>query len=118
MKKSKVWVKGIDSKGGSTPSGGELTDRLTPREIDVVEGVTAAKTNGEIGSKLGIAESTVKHHLKNIFDKLGVSNRVELALRAADRVPLQATRSSRRSLLKQQPKASRSHGRHLAATRR
>jgi DNA-binding NarL/FixJ family response regulator len=39
-----------------------------------------AFTNREIAEKFSISEQTVKHHLRNIFDKLGVSNRLELAL--------------------------------------
>jgi len=54
-------------------------DRLTPREREVVAGVAAGESNREIGQRLTLAEATVKHHISNIFDKLGVSNRAELA---------------------------------------
>jgi hypothetical protein len=37
-------------------------------------------SNTEIATRFGISEKTVKHHLTNIFDKVGVSNRLELAL--------------------------------------
>jgi len=37
-------------------------------------------TNREIAKRLGISENTVKRHVLNLFDKVGVSNRVELAL--------------------------------------
>ena len=37
-------------------------------------------SNSDIAAKFSISEKTVKHHLTNIFDKLGVSNRLELAL--------------------------------------
>jgi two-component system nitrate/nitrite response regulator NarL len=53
---------------------------LTTREMDVVEAIVSGLTNKEIAGKYSISEQTVKHHLKNIFDKLGVSNRLELAL--------------------------------------
>jgi len=56
---------------------------LTPRELDVVATIVAGYTNKEISRKFGISEQTVKHHLTNIFDKLGVSSRLELALFAA-----------------------------------
>jgi DNA-binding NarL/FixJ family response regulator len=53
---------------------------LTTRELQVVAAVVAACGNREIATKLSISQKTVKHHLTNIFDKLGVSNRLELAL--------------------------------------
>ncbi len=53
---------------------------LTPREIDVVGSIVSGLTNREIGEKFSITEQTVKHHLRNIFDKVGVSSRLELAL--------------------------------------
>lgn len=55
---------------------------LTERELEVVEAVVAGLSNREIGRKLAISEQTAKHHLTNIFDKVGVSNRLELALLA------------------------------------
>ena len=54
-------------------------DRLTPREREIVAGVAAGESNREIAQRLTLAEATVKHHISNIFDKLGVSNRAELA---------------------------------------
>jgi two-component system nitrate/nitrite response regulator NarL len=53
---------------------------LTPRELEIVSVIVAGYTNKDIAGKFGISEQTVKHHLTNIFDKLGVSNRLELAL--------------------------------------
>ena len=54
--------------------------RLTKREQEMVGSVVAGYTNKEISLKYGISEDTVKHHLSNVFDKLGVYNRLELAL--------------------------------------
>jgi len=53
---------------------------LTPRELEVVAAVVGGYTNRDVAQKFSISEDTVKHHLTNIFDKLGVSNRLELAL--------------------------------------
>jgi two-component system nitrate/nitrite response regulator NarL len=53
---------------------------LTPRELDVVRAVVAGKSNKEIAQQFGISEDTVKHHLTKIFDKVGASTRLELAL--------------------------------------
>ncbi|MGA2949383.1 MAG: response regulator transcription factor [Candidatus Sulfotelmatobacter sp.] len=62
----------------------QKTFRLTPRELDIVSAVVAAYSNKEIAECLKITEDTVKHHLSNIFDKLGVSTRLELALFAVN----------------------------------
>ena len=58
---------------------------LTPRELQMVSAVVAGCSNGDIATKFAISSKTVKHHLTNIFDKLGVSNRLELALFAVHR---------------------------------
>ena len=60
-------------------------ERLTARERQVVAGVATGESNREIASRLGLSEITVKHHVSSIFDKLGVSNRAELAAYATTR---------------------------------
>ncbi len=55
---------------------------LTVREQEIVSLVAQGFRNKEIADKLSISEQTVKNHLHNIFDKLGVSDRLELALYA------------------------------------
>ncbi len=55
---------------------------LSDREREIVQLVAQGFRNREIGEKLFISEQTVKNHLHNIFDKLGVSDRLELALYA------------------------------------
>lgn len=57
---------------------------LTPRELEVISAVVAGFANKEIAQYFKISEDTVKHHLSNIFDKLGVSTRLELALFAVN----------------------------------
>jgi two-component system nitrate/nitrite response regulator NarL len=57
---------------------------LTPRELEIVSAVVAGYANKEIAEYFKISEDTVKHHLSNIFDKLGVSTRLELALFAVN----------------------------------
>ena len=61
-------------------NGGRDTFGLTPRELEIVAGVVAAYGTKEIAAKLNISRQTVKNHLTTIFDKIGVSNRLELAL--------------------------------------
>ncbi len=53
---------------------------LTARELEVVGLITEGSTNKYIAQTFGISEETVKRHLTNIFNKLGVGNRLELAL--------------------------------------
>jgi DNA-binding NarL/FixJ family response regulator len=53
---------------------------LTPRQLEIVSTVVDGFTNNEIAQKFALSPKTVKHHLTNIFDKVGVSNRIELAL--------------------------------------
>jgi len=57
---------------------------LTRRELEIVSGVVAGLINKEIASHFKIAEDTVKHHMTSIFDKLGVSTRLELAMFAVN----------------------------------
>jgi DNA-binding NarL/FixJ family response regulator len=57
-------------------------DRLTERELQVLELVTAGLRNKEIASRLEISENTVKYHLGNILSKLHAQSRAELAVRA------------------------------------
>ncbi len=56
---------------------------LTSRERDVIKHVASGLRNAEVAQKLLISEQTVKTHLNNIFQKVGVRDRVELALYAA-----------------------------------
>ena len=58
---------------------------LSNREREIVACVAQGFKNKEIAEKMFISEQTVKNHLHNIFDKLGVSDRLELALYAIHR---------------------------------
>lgn len=53
---------------------------LTPRELTITALVAEGCTNKDAAAECGISEETVKHHLKRVFDKTGVSNRLELAV--------------------------------------
>jgi two-component system, NarL family, nitrate/nitrite response regulator NarL len=53
---------------------------LTPRELEVVGCIVEGCSNRDIAKQFGLSEETVKRHLSNIFDKTGVSTRLELAL--------------------------------------
>src|ERR1700728_3859008 len=53
---------------------------LTPRELEVVTCIVEGCSNRDIAKQFSISEETVKPHLSNVFDKTGVSPRLELAL--------------------------------------
>ena len=57
---------------------------LTPREMQIIALIVAGYTNKDLAKELKISQNTTKHHLTNIFNKLGVSNRLELVLYAID----------------------------------
>lgn len=53
---------------------------LTKREMDILVSIVTGLSNKEIARRFTLSEDTVKHHLTNIFDKVGVNSRLELAL--------------------------------------
>ncbi len=83
-----LWREGVPT---AVPSPGEAVpaptaaDGLTQREREVALLVADGLRSREVAERLGIASQTVKSHLKTIFDKLGVRNRVELARRLEQR---------------------------------
>jgi two-component system nitrate/nitrite response regulator NarL len=54
--------------------------RLSPKELSIIACITQGKRNKEIAFQLGTTEQVVKNYLRKIYDKLGVSDRLELAL--------------------------------------
>ncbi|HNA53201.1 MAG TPA: helix-turn-helix transcriptional regulator [Anaerolineales bacterium] len=59
----------------------EHLNKLSPREIEVVDHVLQGKSNKQIALQLGITERTVEFHLKNVYTKLGIGSRMELAVK-------------------------------------
>ncbi|MBI2875010.1 MAG: response regulator transcription factor [Firmicutes bacterium] len=76
-------IRGL-ARGGVKSSGKRPPGPLSSRETEIIALVAEGYTNKEIGNELGIAENTVKIHLKHIISKLGVRNRVEAAMRAKE----------------------------------
>lgn len=73
---SRVVTKLLDQEGGRDDH------QLTPRELEVVRMVSRGLRNRAIAEQLGISEGTVKIHLHNIYQKLGIDGRLELAVYA------------------------------------
>ena len=63
-----------------TPLSSVKLDLLSPREMEVLALISESMTNEEIADKLFLSSKTVKTHLRNIFQKAGIKNRVEAAL--------------------------------------
>lgn len=70
------------SRLSSFPGNHSNTQGLTRREIDVLRLVAEGENNRSIAKKLFISEKTVKNHLTNIFQKLGVADRTQAAIHA------------------------------------
>jgi two-component system, NarL family, nitrate/nitrite response regulator NarL len=58
----------------------KLLARLSPREVDVLCELESGATNLEIAQRLFLSENTIKHHIRNILDKLELENRREAAI--------------------------------------
>jgi pimeloyl-ACP methyl ester carboxylesterase/DNA-binding CsgD family transcriptional regulator len=70
-----------DSTGGEDPAFASLS----PREREVLELITKGLGNAEIAERLSISEKTVRNHVSNLFDKLGVWTRAQAMVFANDR---------------------------------
>lgn len=75
----------------NTEQANKRTFGLTKRELEVIGAIVAGYSNKDIAREFKISEDTVKHHLTNVFDKVGVSSRLELALFAVNHKLVQET---------------------------
>jgi DNA-binding NarL/FixJ family response regulator len=66
--------------------GGSRVDGLSAREVQVLRLITEGLSNKQIGTRLGIAERTVKAHVGNVFKRIGVADRTSAAMWARDRL--------------------------------
>jgi DNA-binding NarL/FixJ family response regulator len=74
-------------QNGQTPAqddldlvGARVRDRLTPKEMKIVGLIVQGFKNKEIATTLGTTEQVIKNYLRSVYDKTGVSDRLELAL--------------------------------------
>jgi DNA-binding NarL/FixJ family response regulator len=74
------WVLEAYRNQGSRPAGSRPKVQLTPKEMLIVSCVTQGMKNKEIALRVGTTEQVVKNYLRKVYDKLGVADRLELAL--------------------------------------
>ncbi len=79
-------------KGGATVTAGDgrqtaSLSQLTPRELDVLDGVARGLSNRAIADELGVSERTARTHVSNILAKLGLTSRTQAALFAVEHRP-------------------------------
>ncbi len=79
-----TWVQGTKNASAAADDndmvGTRVRDRLTAKELRVVSMIVQGFKNKEIASRLGTTEQVIKNYLRNVYDKVGVSDRLELAL--------------------------------------
>jgi DNA-binding NarL/FixJ family response regulator len=74
-----------ESLGGYFAENGDHLVPLSPREMEILRCVTRGLSNKEIARELGISHQTVKNHMTNVLDKLGVEDRTQAAVYALKR---------------------------------
>src|SRR5438477_4483134 len=74
------WVLEAYRSHGARPHGTRTKVQLTPKESLIVSCVTQGMKNKEIAARVGTTEQVVKNYLRKVYDKLGVADRLELAL--------------------------------------
>jgi DNA-binding NarL/FixJ family response regulator len=81
--RGEVWVQDAQILVEDTENdmvGARVRDRLTEKELKIVALIVQGYKNKEIASRLGTTEQVIKNYLRNVYDKIGVSDRLELAL--------------------------------------
>ena len=82
-----AWVLDAYRTQGIRPNGSRPKVQLTPKETLIVSCVTQGMKNKEIALRVGTTEQVVKNYLRKVYDKLGVADRLELALYCLNRRP-------------------------------
>ena len=84
-----IWMSGkvaeVVVQSATTRLEGGALERLTPREREVLALIGTGASNDQIAARLIVSKRTVENHVSSIYDKLGVSDRIQLALYAVDR---------------------------------
>ena len=83
VSRNETWVQDTGAAAEATENdivGARVRDRLTPKELRIVALIVQGFKNKEIAVQLGTTEQVIKNYLRNVYDKIGVSDRLELAL--------------------------------------
>lgn len=83
VSRGETWVQDAGAAAEATENdivGARVRDRLTPKELRIVALIVQGFKNKEIATQLGTTEQVIKNYLRNVYDKIGVSDRLELAL--------------------------------------
>jgi DNA-binding NarL/FixJ family response regulator len=83
VSKGESWVQNTQESKESAENdlvGARVRDRLTAKELKIVALIVQGYKNKEIATQLGTTEQVIKNYLRNVYDKIGVSDRLELAL--------------------------------------
>ena len=83
VSRNESWVQDTGAAAEATENdivGARVRDRLTPKELRIVALIVQGFKNKEIATQLGTTEQVIKNYLRNVYDKIGVSDRLELAL--------------------------------------
>ena len=81
--RGETWIQDIAVPSELTENdmvGLRVRDRLTAKELRIVALIVQGYKNKEIATQLGTTEQVIKNYLRNVYDKIGVSDRLELAL--------------------------------------
>jgi len=93
--RSVAWVMQAYRTQGARPAGSRPKVSLTPKESIIVSCVTQGMKNKEIALRVGTTEQVVKNYLRKVYDKLGVADRLELALYCLNHRVLEGNAPSR-----------------------
>ncbi|HYL91546.1 MAG TPA: response regulator transcription factor [Alphaproteobacteria bacterium] len=83
VSKGETWIQNTQESKETAENdlvGARVRDRLTAKELKIVALIVQGYKNKEIASQLGTTEQVIKNYLRNVYDKIGVSDRLELAL--------------------------------------
>jgi DNA-binding NarL/FixJ family response regulator len=83
VSQGQTWIQNSETSVATEENdavGARVRDRLTAKELKIVALIVQGYKNKEIATTLGTTEQVIKNYLRNVYDKIGVSDRLELAL--------------------------------------
>jgi two-component system nitrate/nitrite response regulator NarL len=106
------------SNGHANGSGPELLEKLTRRELEILQLVSGGRSNRQVAQILWVADQTVKFHLANVYRKLGVRSRFEAARWARENGVLDVVVDSGEAISMAEPKTNGNGSSSLVPLRR